>query len=301
MGGLADRLRNFKCFIAHPQGMDGLSIPLEPLDIAIIGAYLVGIVGVGLAFSKKADGVSSFFLGSRQLPWWALSASGMASNLDLTGTTINTAFIYSFGLSGFFIEIRGGVTLPLAFFMAFMGKWLRRSGAVTIAEWMGLRFGNGLPGRMARMASAACILLHSTAMVAYFCIGTGQFIAMFLPEDVLIDGILGLSAERIAAAGMVGLALSYTVASGIHGVVWTDGFQAVLVFLVITFVCIRAWLLVDLPPAFEVGMPSWDPIDPSPGISPCTVPSAGGNFTGAAVTTSSTDWGSLLRPKAFNM
>ena len=32
-----------------------------------------------------------------------------------------TGFIYCIGLSGFFVEIRGGVTLYLAFLMTFMG------------------------------------------------------------------------------------------------------------------------------------------------------------------------------------
>ena len=44
----------------------------------------------------------------------------MASNTDIAGTMINTAFIYALGTKGFFIEIRGGVTLIMAFLMVFM-------------------------------------------------------------------------------------------------------------------------------------------------------------------------------------
>ena len=36
-----------------------------------------------------------------------------------------TGFIYCIGLSGFFVEIRGGVTLYLAFLMTFMGTHIR--------------------------------------------------------------------------------------------------------------------------------------------------------------------------------
>ena len=96
---------------------------METIDIIIVIVYLFAIVLVGLLAQKKAsEGIDSFFLGNRKLPWWVLGASGMASNTDIAGTMINTAFIYALGTKGFFIEIRGGVTLIMAFLMIFMGK-----------------------------------------------------------------------------------------------------------------------------------------------------------------------------------
>lgn len=38
-----------------------------------------------------------------------------------SGTMINIALLYAMGFGGFFIEIRGGLTLVLPFMMAFMG------------------------------------------------------------------------------------------------------------------------------------------------------------------------------------
>ena len=101
---------------------------METLDLIIIVVYLASIVVVGLMMQRKASkDIDSYFLGDRKLPWWVLGASGMASNTDIAGTMINTAFIYALGTKGFFIEIRGGVTLIMAFLMVFMGKWNRRS------------------------------------------------------------------------------------------------------------------------------------------------------------------------------
>ncbi len=85
---------------------------MDNIDIIIVIVYLFAIVVVGLLAQRKASrGIDSFFLGNRKLPWWVLGASGMASNTDIAGTMINTAFIYALGTKGFFIEIRGGVTL----------------------------------------------------------------------------------------------------------------------------------------------------------------------------------------------
>jgi len=86
------------------------------IDYIIICVYLLIIVLVGLYLQKKASGsIDSFFLGNRKLPWWALGASGMASNPDIGGTMIGVALVYALGTVGFFIEIRGGVVHIMAF------------------------------------------------------------------------------------------------------------------------------------------------------------------------------------------
>ena len=111
------------------------------IDYSIVVLYLLAMVFFGLRMRKKAsEGIESYFLGNRSMPWWMLGASGMASNLDVTGTMINTALVFALGVSGFFIEIRGGVVLVMAILMIFMGKWNRRSQVMTFAEWMHFRF-----------------------------------------------------------------------------------------------------------------------------------------------------------------
>ena len=83
------------------------------IDYTIVIIYLVGLVAVGLMMQRKASAnIDSYFLGNRNLPWWMLGASGMASNLDISGTMINTAFIFALGATGFFIEIHNPDKLP---------------------------------------------------------------------------------------------------------------------------------------------------------------------------------------------
>ncbi|MCB0301450.1 MAG: sodium:solute symporter, partial [Calditrichaeota bacterium] len=189
------------------------------LDYSIIALYLAMMVGVGLYFQRKAsDGIDAYFLGERKLPWWVLGASGMASNLDVSGTMINVAFIYALGTMGFFVELRGGIVLIMAFFMIFMGKWNRRAQVMTMAEWMEFRFGDGKQGKVARVIAALAVLTSAVAIVTYFAVGAGKFIGEFLG----LPAILGFSPEFLAASLMIGLAMIYTVASGLFGVVWTD-------------------------------------------------------------------------------
>ena len=68
---------------------------METIDIVIVVIYLTAIVIVGLLMQRKAsEGIDSFFLGNRKLPWWVLGASGMASNTDIAGTMINLSLIH---------------------------------------------------------------------------------------------------------------------------------------------------------------------------------------------------------------
>ena len=221
---------------------------METIDIIIVIVYLFAIVLVGLLAQKKAsEGIDSFFLGNRKLPWWVLGASGMASNTDIAGTMINTAFIYALGTKGFFIEIRGGVTLIMAFLMVFMGKWNRRSQVMTQAEWMHFRFGKGFEGDLARVIAAIASIIMTIAMVTYFIIGAGKFVGEFLSLEPIYASLL-----------MVVLAMIYTVASGLYGVVWTDVFQGIFIFFVIMYISIMAMTTVDLPEEFFVSVPMID-------------------------------------------
>ena len=221
------------------------------IDFFIVAIYILGLIYVGLIFERKAaGGIDSYFLGNRQLPWWVLGASGMASNLDISGTMIIVALIYALGAKGFFIEIRGGVTLIMAFLMIFMGKWNRRANVMTLAEWMEFRFGGDSEGKLARLITAITSILITVAMITYFAIGGGKF----LDRIFGIQAWLGLPSEFWAAGILILFASIYTIASGLYGVVWTDVFQGTLIFLAIVYVVIRS-LGITLPDTFMVSMP----------------------------------------------
>ncbi|MEM6392120.1 MAG: hypothetical protein AAF797_05050 [Planctomycetota bacterium] len=204
--------------------------PLHPLDYTIVAAYLVGLITISLLVARKAArGTDDYFLGGKKLPWWALGASGMSSNLDAAGTMTIISLIYLFGLHGFWIEMRGGVVLPIAVFLAFMGKWHQRSNVMTTGEWMLLRFGDTAQGRAARYTAALTYLVITVGMVVFFLAAAGKFLAVFLPFDA-----------TTCAVAMALLALGYTMISGLYGVIWTDVFQAFLIGAAAIYISILA-------------------------------------------------------------
>ena len=221
---------------------------MHPIDYTIIAVYLTALVGIGLYLQRRAGrSIDDFFLGDNKMPWWALGASGMASNLDVSGTMIIAALIYALGVQGFYIEIRGGVVLLLAFFMIFMGKWNRRAKVMTLAEWMEFRFGSGRQGQAARLLAAIANLLFAIATVTYFAQGAGIFLGT----------LLGISPD-LAAVGMIALASIYTIASGLYGVVYTDVFQGFLIFGTIVYLIYLVMTGFPIPETFTVSVPLAD-------------------------------------------
>lgn len=190
---------------------------LSLTDQLIVVAYLACIIGIGFAMKRRAaKGVSSYFLGGRRLPWWALAMSGSSSYFDITGTMWIVSTFIVLGLKGMWAHWLWGFPIT-AFYLAFMGKWIRRSGVLTGAEWMYTRFGRGRAGDTARLAYTLFAILTIAALLGYGAIGMGKFGATFLPFSPFVCAVLIL--------GVTGL---YVVAGGFHGIVRVEIVQTIV-------------------------------------------------------------------------
>ncbi|MBX7254846.1 MAG: hypothetical protein K1Y02_00695 [Candidatus Hydrogenedentes bacterium] len=194
-----------------------MSIRLGTVDSIIVIIYLVVVVALGTMVKRRAArNIGSYFLGERQLPWWALAMSGSSSYFDITGTMWIVSLFVVMGLKGFWVQWIWGFIIPV-FYMAYMGKWIRRSGVMTGAEWMETRFGSGKAGEVARASYTLYAVLTITAFLAYGATGMGKFGAVFL----------GLN-EHACAALILGITGIYVVMGGFHGVVIVEIFQTIV-------------------------------------------------------------------------
>ncbi len=208
---------------------------LSIIDYLIIGIYFAVLVGVGFYYRKAAsESIDNYFLGGRRLPWWALGISGMAAWLDLTGTMLITSFLFLLGPTALFLELRGGVGLVLVFLFIFVGKWQRRSGLMTSAEWMKFRFGEGGWGNFARLAQVFAMMVFGIGMLAYAIKGVGLFFSMFLPFT-----------PGTCALIMLVITCIYTIQSGFYGVVVTDIFQGFCILIGAAFILIYSMVVVS--------------------------------------------------------
>ncbi len=207
---------------------------LNFIDSSIIIIYLIITMGVGLIMTRKASqSLDNYYLGGRSLPWYMLGMAGMANWFDLTGTMIITSFLYMLGPKGLFIEFRGGAVLILAFLICYTGKWHRRSGCMTGAEWIAYRFGTGTEAKWMRFFKAFMTVVATVGMLAYLIRGTSLFVGMFIPMSPIM-----------VTAGIVAFCTLYTMMAGFYGVVLTDLVQGAIVLVACVIVSIIAFNLV---------------------------------------------------------
>ncbi len=214
---------------------------LGTLDYCIIAIYFFLLVGLGVYLSKRASAsLDDYFLAGRKMPWWALGISGMGWSLDITGTMLIVSLMYLLGPRSLFVEFRGGVPLGLVFTMIWTGKWHRRSGCMTGAEWLAFRFGDGIGANFARITKVIATIVFTIGMLVYMIKGVGLFFSMFIPLTPLQCSLI-----------MVGVATLYTISSGFYGVVFSDVIQCLLIFVGIIF--ITALALVKMGGETDLG------------------------------------------------
>lgn len=214
------------------------------IDNSIIVVFFLLMLAVALVLRRRASrNIDSYFLGDRSMSWWMLGASGMASNVDMAGTMLIASLIFAFGFSGFYVELRGGIVLIMAFYLAFMGKWTRRSGKMTVAEWMSFRFGEE-QGTLPRVLTAIYNLLFFVWAIAYFAVATNKFFEVFLIEFVATPEVASQYAG-VCSVGLILIVMLYTMLAGFAGVVWTDVLQGGVILFLSVYVSIQAFLAVD--------------------------------------------------------
>lgn len=231
-----------------------MTIHLTSLDITIIALYMAAVVSLGLVMKRRAArSIGSYFLGERQLPWWALAMSGSSSYFDITGTMWIVSLFVTIGLKGMWVQWIWGFILP-AFYMAFMGKWIRRSGVMTGAEWMETRFGSGRAGEVARGTYTLYAVLTITAFLAYGATGMGKFGSVYLPFS-----------DHVCAAWIIGITGIYVIVGGFRGVVMVEVFQTVVLTCGALFISYLgfsrvtpAMLAAKVPATWGSLAPGWD-------------------------------------------
>ncbi len=226
---------------------------LGSLDLGILAAYFVLTMAVGLIMTRKASSsLDHYFLGGRTLPWYLLGIAGMTSWFDMAGTMIITSFLFLLGPRGLYVEFRGGAVLILAFLLVYAGKWHRRSGCMTFAEWMTYRFGEGKAAVAVRVLIAASTLLGAVAGLGYLVRGCSLFMGQALPYPPLYTTIAILAISTL-----------YTMFAGFYGVVMTDLLQGIIVMISCVVVGLMAWFQVPDGATFGAlaakvsGNPDW--------------------------------------------
>ena len=204
---------------------------LGVIDLTIILAYVVVSVFVGIWASGRASkSINSYFLGDNEMPWYMLGLSNASGMFDISGTMWMVSLLFVYGFKSVYIPWLWP-SFNQIFMMVFLSIWLRRSGAMTGAEWIRFRFGSGFGANLAHIVVVIFALVSVLGFLAYGFIGAGKFAATFLPWDLSADKATN---EIIYGIIITGLTSIYVVKGGMFSVVLTEVMQ----FFVMTVACI---------------------------------------------------------------
>jgi SSS family solute:Na+ symporter len=199
-------------------------------DYFIVIIYFAAVLWLGFWYKKRASkDLEAYFLGGKRMHWLALAMSGAVSNFDITGTMWIVSMLFLFGMKSMWIHWMWGFMMG-AFFLAFMGKWVRRSGVMTGAEWMATRFGTGRDGVIARTAYAVMAVITQASFIGYAFQRIGKFASVYV----------GLSPTACAIV-IIGVTTLYVLLGGLYSVVLTDVIQTVVLTLASILIAVVAF------------------------------------------------------------
>ena len=219
------------------------------IDYGIIALYFSVVIGLGFWYRKRASrSLGAYFLGGKNIHWLALAMSGSVSNFDITGTMWIISILFVLGMKSMWHHWMWGFLMG-AFFMSYMGKWVRRSNVMTAAEWMKTRFGNGPGGRLARTAYALMAVLTLASFIGYAYQGIGKFASVYIPLESLaqytsipwLQSILTEYEPDVLAVTIIGVTTLYVILGGLYSVVVTDVIQTIILTAGSIFIAYIAW------------------------------------------------------------
>lgn len=188
----------------------GGNITLSLIDWILIGAYFLAVILVGLLVTRLAGKNSGqFFLGGRQMPWWLLGFSMVATTFSTDTPNLVTDIVRQNGVAGNWVWWAFLVTGMVTVFL--YAKLWRRSGVMTDIEFYELRYSG----------KSAAFLRGFRALYL------GVFFNMMIMASVSLAAIkiggvmLGLSPlQSIVWAGLA--TVIFSSLGGFRGVVLTD-------------------------------------------------------------------------------
>ena len=192
---------------------------LSSLDWTIIGAYFAFSLAVGIWSSRQAGkDTKSFFLAGRNMPWWLLGISMVATTFSTDTPNLVTDLVRQNGVSGNWGWWAFLLTGMLTVFI--YAKLWRRSGVLTDIEFYELRY-SGKAAAFLRGFRALYLGLIFNVLV----MGTVSLAAIKFGEIVL--DWPGWMTMMIACS----ITLAYSVLGGLKAVIITDFVQFTLAMI----------------------------------------------------------------------
>jgi len=203
--------------------------------LLLMAVYLIGLISIGLYFSKKQKSVTDFWLAGRRIGSVAIGFSAASSWMTAGGILAVIGLYIVLGMSSIWSFVAPNI-LALLLIALLVGK-IKHLPAITQPELLEQRYSSTLRGPVAFIIAIVMILFA---------------VADIRGLSLVLEIFFGL--PPIYAAAIVAIAISlYVTLGGFSAVVWTDMVQFVLLSV---FALSMAFIVVSAATAGTAEIPA---------------------------------------------
>lgn len=189
---------------------------IQAVDWIIIGATLVLVLAIGLYYTKKSGkNPDEFFLSGRDMPWWLLGFSMVATTFSADTPNLVTDIVRKDGVAGNWAWWAFLLTGMLTVYL--YSRFWRRSGITTDLEFYELRY-SGKPAAFLRGFRAVYLGFFFNVMIMATVMLAGVKIGSIMLGATPIQTIVAISSFTVL----------YSSLGGFKGVVMTDFVQFII-------------------------------------------------------------------------
>lgn len=210
-------------------------VRLTAIDWWIVGGFFLLSLAIGLYSSRQAGkSAASFFLSKRDMPWWLLGISMVATTFSADTPNLVTDIVRKNGIAGNWVWWAFLLTGMLTVFV-YSRLW-RRTGFLTDLEFYEARY-SGTSARFLRTFRAFYLgVIFNVLVMATVC----------LAGIKIGNVLLGMSPiQTVIIASTV--TVLYAFLGGLKGIILTDFFQFILAMVGTIW---AAYFIVNMP---EIG------------------------------------------------
>ena len=226
---------------------------MSGIDWAIIAAYLAGMIGLSVYLGRGQTSQEDYYVGGRNLPWWAVGISTMATQTSAISFISIPAFVALKPGGGLmWLQYELAVPLAMIFVMIVFIPFFRKLELISVYEYLEYRFGPSVRTLM------SLVFLISRG------IGTG---AGVYASAIVLEVGLGIPPwSTILLIGIV--TVIYDTIGGMSAVVYSDVVQMVVLVIGLLLSVVFA---ADLAGGFGEMLSAlpeqrWNAFDPGHGV-----------------------------------
>ena len=194
---------------------------MQTLDLIIIFGYLIGITAFGIWYAGKQETTEDYFVGSRNVPWWAIAMSIVATETSTITFVSVPGVAFAKGGNFQFLQLvfgymLGRVVISLIFIPLYFKGELQ-----TVYQLLGERFGN----RVKMLASGLFVIMRNIADGIRLLLTAIVLAAVYTSFNPGTDQTMVIIAS-IVLLGIV--MIVFTFYGGIEAVIWVEVVQLVI-------------------------------------------------------------------------